>query len=100
MIRHQNIFANEHAARQTRLAKRSKILVDPGVGEQGFAILGIRGDEVKRMTGEKPVKTFESLWGRSMTAFPLVRVHARNDSGFNARRKKFEQRHPCCSGGL
>ncbi len=62
MIRHQDIFADEHATRQTRLAKLPEILVNFGVGENGFAVLGVRGDEVERMAGEKPVKTFESLF--------------------------------------
>jgi hypothetical protein len=33
--------------------------VDFGVGKNGFAVFGVRGDEVERMAGEKPVKTFE-----------------------------------------
>ena len=74
MIRHQNIFANEHSMRQASLAKLSEIFVDFGVDENGFAGFSVRGDEVERMAGEKPVKTFES--GRT-----FIRVHAQDCSG-------------------
>ena len=74
MIRHQNIFADEHATRQSGLTKLPKIFVDFGAGKKGFAVLGIRGDEVERVAGEEPIKTFES--GRT-----LIRVHALDCSG-------------------
>jgi hypothetical protein len=60
MIRHQDVFADKHATRQSGLAKFSDIFVDFDVGENRFAVFGAGGDEVKRMAGEKPVKTFES----------------------------------------
>jgi hypothetical protein len=63
MIRHQDVFADEHAARQSSHAKLPEILVDFDVGKNGFATFGVRGDEVERMAGEKPVKPFESLFG-------------------------------------
>ncbi len=74
MIRHQNIFADENATRQSGFAELSEIFVDFGAGEKGFAVLGIRGDEVERVAGEEPIKTFES--GRT-----LIRVHALDCSG-------------------
>jgi len=60
MIRHQNIFADKYTSRQSSLAELSEIFVNFGAGKKGFAVFGIRGDEVERVAGEKPVKTFES----------------------------------------
>ena len=74
MIRHQNVFADEHPTRQAGLAKFSEIFVDFGIGENGFAVFGASGNKVERMAGEQPVKTFES--GRT-----FVRVHMENCSG-------------------
>ncbi|MEI8292057.1 MAG: hypothetical protein WCH99_21515, partial [Verrucomicrobiota bacterium] len=76
------VFSDEDAAGQTRLAKLSKIFVDFGVGENGFAAFGIGGDEVERMAGEKPVKTLESgLWRRCVTADLTTGIHAQDCSG-------------------
>ena len=83
MIRHQNIFADKHATIQTGLAKLSEIFVDFEVGENRFAIFGASGDEVERVAGEKPVKTFES--GRT-----LVWGHMQNVAAVCDRRKNFE----------
>jgi len=62
MIRHQNIFTDEHATCQPRLAKLSERFVNVGAGKKGFAVFGVGSDEVERMAREKPVKTFESRW--------------------------------------
>jgi hypothetical protein len=80
MIRHQDVFADEHAARQSSHAKLSEIFVNFGVGENGFAVFGAGGDEVERIVGEKPVKTFES--GRT-----LVWVHAKIVAALCERRR-------------
>jgi hypothetical protein len=62
MIRHQDVFAHEHAACPADLAKLSEIFVDSGVGENRFAGFGAGGNEVERMAGEKSAKTLESSW--------------------------------------
>ena len=85
MIRHQNIFADEYTTRQAGLAKLSEVFVDFDIGENGFAVFGVGGDEVERMAGEKPVKTLEP--GRT-----LIRVHGEIVAAVCDRRKKFEWR--------
>ena len=60
MIGHQNVFADEDAAFQTSLAKLSEIFVNSGVGEGGFAVFGVGGNEVERVTDKKPVETFKA----------------------------------------
>jgi len=81
MIRHQNIFANEHAACQTGFAKLSKVFVSFGVGENGFAVFGAGGDEVERMTCEKPVETLEAGLRRCVTADLVSGIHGCDCSG-------------------
>ncbi|MFO1487692.1 MAG: hypothetical protein U1F65_04365 [Verrucomicrobiota bacterium] len=47
MIRHQNIVADEYTTRQPCLAKLAEIFMNFGVGKNGFAVFGVRGDEVR-----------------------------------------------------
>jgi hypothetical protein len=85
MIRHQNVFADKYATFQADMAKLPESFMNLGVRENGFAVFGIRSDEVERMAREKLLKTFQS--GRT-----FVRVHDSILAARCERRKDFEKR--------